>query len=207
MLELLDVACVRGDRVLFSDISITLDRGALLRVTGANGSGKTSLLRIICGLSVPDHGKVRWAGESISTLREDYWKHLVYVGHVNALKDDLTALENLDLGATLAGRAVHLDAARAALETLGIALCADLPVRVLSQGQRRRVALARLVLSKAAPLWVLDEPFTALDTGAIAAVQKVIGEHVMGGGLAIFTTHQEVPIISASRQHIELGSC
>ncbi|MGZ8209796.1 MAG: cytochrome c biogenesis heme-transporting ATPase CcmA [Burkholderiales bacterium] len=207
MLELNEVACVRGERTLFRGVTFALDKGTLLRVGGANGTGKTSLLRIVCGLMLPADGEVRWRGESIRRLREDYWKDLVYVGHVNAVKDDLTAVENLAIGGALGGRPVARDQALAALDTFGIARCAPLPARVLSQGQRRRVALARLVMSKTAPLWVLDEPFTALDVAAVGLMQRLIGEHVAGGGTTILTTHQEVAIQAPVQRRIDLDEC
>ena len=205
MLEALDLECVRGERTLFSAVSFTLQRGELLRIAGANGSGKTSLLRMLCGLVLPARGEVRWQGENIRTLREDYWKNLSYVGHLNALKDDLTALENIEIGAALAGRDVTHEAALAALGALGIANCAHLPARVLSQGQRRRVTLARLIVCKAAPLWVLDEPFPGLDTAAVEFVSATIGEHVREGGSVVLTTHQEVAIDAPMRQRLDLG--
>ncbi|MGZ8266747.1 MAG: cytochrome c biogenesis heme-transporting ATPase CcmA [Burkholderiales bacterium] len=207
MLELNEVACVRGERTLFRGVTFALDKGTLLRVGGANGTGKTSLLRIVCGLMLPADGEVRWRGESIRRLREEYWKDLVYVGHVNAVKDDLTAVENLAIGGALGGRPVARDQALAALDTFGIARCAPLPARVLSQGQRRRVALARLVMSKTAPLWVLDEPFTALDVAAVDLMQRLIGEHVAGGGTTILTTHQEVAIQAPVQRRIDLDEC
>jgi heme exporter protein A len=140
-------------------------------------------------------------------MREEFWKDLVYVGHGNAVKDDLTAVENLAIGAAIGGRAVKREEALSALDLFGIARCAPLPARVLSQGQRRRVALARLALSRATPLWVLDEPFTALDTAAVEFMQRLIGEHVTRGGTAILTTHQEVSIAAPVQQRIELGAC
>ncbi|HUP93571.1 MAG TPA: heme ABC exporter ATP-binding protein CcmA, partial [Burkholderiales bacterium] len=141
MLEVVNVACVRGDRTLFSDVSFTLARGALLHVAGANGSGKTSLLRIICCLLHPANGEVRWSGGNVHSLAGDYWTELAYIGHTNALKDDLTAAENLEIGAALRGRTTTRETALAALDRLGVSHCANLPVRVLSQGQRRRVTL------------------------------------------------------------------
>ena len=207
MLELKNVSCVRGERTLFTAIGFTLERATLLRVSGANGTGKTSLLRIICGLMLPADGEVHWEGESIRTLREDYWRNLVYVGHMNALKDDLTAIENLELGAALAGRPAARESARDALNAFDLAHCASLPVRVLSQGQRRRVALARLVMSRAAPLWVLDEPFTALDARAVQFMQRLVGEHVSAGGAAILTTHQDVQIDAPVQRRLDLDAC
>ena len=207
-LRLLDatrLACVRGERTLFTDVSFTLAPGTLLRVAGPNGSGKTSLLRIVCGLMAPDEGAVRWNGEDIRRLREEYWRELTYVGHSNALKDELTAVENLEIGAALGGRDIGRDAAWAALTDLGVASCADLPARVLSQGQRRRVALARLALSASAPLWVLDEPFTALDSAAVASVQALVAEHLARGGEVVLTTHHDVPIDVARSARIDLS--
>jgi heme exporter protein A len=207
MLELKDLACVRGERTLFAGIGCTLDQATLLRVSGPNGAGKTSLLRIICGLMLPAQGEVRWKGENIRALREEYWRDLVYVGHTNALKDDLTPVENLAIGAALSGRPADRRQAHEALDAFDLARCALLPVRVLSQGQRRRVALARLVVSGRAPLWVLDEPFTALDAHAVRLMQRLVAEHVAAGGAAILTTHQDVPIDVPVQHRLDLGAC
>ena len=207
MLEVSDVACVRGERTLFSGVSAALEKGTLLRVAGANGSGKTSLLRIICGLALPAEGEVRWEGLDIRWQREEYAKHLVYVGHLNAVKDDLTALENLDIAAVVSGRPIDTDTGLAALSELGIAHCAALPGRVLSHGQRRRVALARLIASKSASLWVLDEPFTALDAASVTYLETLIGEQLARGATVLLTTHQEVGIRAPLQQRIDLGAC
>lgn len=194
MLEAVDLQCVRGERALFSGLGFRLRGGELLRIAGANGSGKTSLLRIVCGLLAPTLGQIRWRGEDIHGLREEFWSKLVYIGHSNAIKDDLTAAENLKIACTLAGSSASGERVGAALRRLGLAGCESLPTRVLSQGQRRRVALARLALSEAVPLWILDEPFTALDTRAVQMLGGLIGEHVAGGGMAIVTSHQQIPI-------------
>jgi len=205
MLEAADIECMRGDRVLFRNVSFALARGALLRIAGANGSGKTSLLRIVCGLAVPTVGVVRWDGQDVRRLREEYWKHVVYIAHANAVKDDLTAQENVEIGCALAGLRITTQEAAGALEQFGVAHCAMLPARSLSQGQRRRVALARLALSSAAAVWVLDEPFTALDTAAVAFLQGLIAAHLVNGGIVILTTHQEVSIAAAVALRIELN--
>lgn len=205
MLDAGNLECVRGERTLFRDVAFSLAAGSLLRIAGANGSGKTSLLRIVCGLTPPTQGEIRWRGESIRALREEYWKHLVYIGHSNAVKDDLTALENLEIASALGGRSLAPGAAHSALDQFGVGACAALPARVLSQGQRRRVALARLVVSRALPLWVLDEPFTALDAAAVGFVQTLIGEQLARGGTVIFTTHQEVVIEAGVKLRIDLG--
>jgi heme exporter protein A len=189
--------------VLFQGLSFELRGGELLRLAGQNGSGKTSLLRILCGLLAPTRGEVRWKDAQISELREDYAVDLVYLGHAPAVKDELSAAENLGIGCRLAGKAVSAQEVAGALERMGLAR-KDVPVKKLSQGQRRRAALARLVLSAAVPLWLLDEPFSALDAAAGKGLEDLIARHVAQGGAVIYTTHQEVGI-SASRT-IELAA-
>ncbi|WP_420477036.1 cytochrome c biogenesis heme-transporting ATPase CcmA [Noviherbaspirillum sp. ST9] len=192
------LTCVRGDLQLFADLSFEIQPGDALWVSGTNGSGKTSLLRMLCGLSVPMAGEVRWEGRNIRRLRDEFCSKLVYIGHANGVKDDLLAWENLVVSTTLAGAPVTEDEAHAALQQLGLGRAADLPTRALSQGQRKRVALARLSLGLAMPLWILDEPFTALDKSAVAALCGTISKHLAGGGMVIYTTHQEIDL-SAKR--------
>ena len=206
MLEVSGLACTRGDRTLFRGVSFKLEAGGLLHVAGANGSGKTSLLRLLCGLGTPDAGEVRWRGGPIRVLREAYWREVVYMGHANALKDDLSATENLHVACMLAGRPTTGDAARAALAAFGLAACEHLPVRSLSQGQKRRSALARLSLSANAPLWVLDEPFSALDVDAVSHLEKLILAYIAGGGSVIFTTHQDATIAASVTQRVDLDA-
>src|SRR5215831_13304253 len=144
MLETIDLECERGDRLLFSGLALRVAPGACLHVAGENGSGKTSLLRILCGLMMPSAGTVCWQGESIRRLREAYWEQLAYVGHLNGVKDDLTAAENVHISAAIAGWPADDAQVAAALAGFGLAGFEDRPARTLSQGQRRRVALARL---------------------------------------------------------------
>lgn len=204
MLEASDLHCRRGTRRLLNGLSLTLAAGELLRVAGENGSGKTTLLKILCGLLDPDGGEVRWQGQPIRALREEYAKHLVFLGHAPAVKDELTAAENLAIACTLAGRPAEPQAVADALEEYGLP-SDPIPVRRLSQGQRRRAALARLVLSESVPLWLLDEPFAALDVAAARLTEGLIAEHVARGGAAIYTTHQDANIDAARRRVIELG--
>jgi heme exporter protein A len=204
-LEARALRCTRGERTLFSGLDFTLRAGELLRIAGANGTGKTSLLRIACGLLEATGGSVRWRGQDVRGLKEEFSRELVYLGHAAAVKDDLTAEENLEVACTLSGIAASRGQSRAALASLGLAGCEELPARVLSQGQRRRVALARLALARAVPLWLLDEPFTALDAGATDYVRRLIAEHVAGGAAVMYTTHQEVPIAAAAASRIDLG--
>jgi heme exporter protein A len=203
-LEAVDLQCTRGERTLFDSLGFTLRGGELLRIGGANGSGKTSLLRIACGLLEPTRGEVHWGGENIQGLQEEFWRQLVYIGHANAVKDDLTAAENLHVACTLAGVPRQPAQIGEALHRLGLAGCENLPARVLSQGQRRRVALARLALSEGMPLWILDEPFAALDAAAVAHVQNLIAEHLSRGAAVILTTHLEAKITAAAALRIDL---
>ena len=199
MLQAADLQCERGGRSLFAGLSFGVSTGELLRVSGANGSGKTSLLRILCGLAAPGRGEVRWNGKPIYSLKEEYARQLVYLGHAPAVKADLTAAENLSIACTLAG--LGSADVRAALARFG--LPPDVPVRKLSQGQRRRAALARLAAGGSAALWILDEPFSALDAEGAKLLNELFARHVAKGGLIVVTTHQD-PGIAATRT-VELG--
>jgi heme exporter protein A len=205
MLSAQSLACVRGDRVLFKNVSFTLSSGGLLHVLGENGSGKSSLLRLLCGLLMPEAGSVQWGSEQVKLSSESYLSNLLYIGHLNGLKDDLTAIENLQISARLAGAEVNMQSALHALRAIGVERCANLPVRVLSQGQKRRVALARLWLTDC-PLWVLDEPFAALDTLSIDVLANHLSMHINHGGMVIITTHQDVAISATATQTLRLDS-
>jgi heme exporter protein A len=189
VLEARDLECERGGKVLFRQLGFALDPGEVLRIAGANGSGKTSLLRILCGLLTPSAGEVRWNGSAIQSLREEYARHIVYLGHSPAVKDELTGEENLRASCVLAGLSFTDQVIGEALQRFGVP--ADRLVRHLSQGQRRRAALARLVLSFQAPVWLLDEPFTALDSAAAGETRALLNEHAQRGGSVVYTTHQD----------------
>jgi len=204
MLEISNLACARGDHQLFSGLSFSLSQGELLQVEGINGSGKTSLLRTLCGFMIPEAGEVRWRGENIRELREEYHAEMVYLGHLNAIKDELNALENLHINAGLSGCALDNKQAIAALRRMGLRGRETLPVKVLSQGQRRRVALARLLVGNAS-LWILDEPLTALDVGAVGLMQELIGEHLAKQGMVIYTTHQPLEVAGVTTRRLSLS--
>ncbi|MDP1653948.1 MAG: cytochrome c biogenesis heme-transporting ATPase CcmA [Rhodocyclaceae bacterium] len=193
MLTATALSCVRGERPLFSGLDLAVGAGEWLHVQGENGAGKTSLLRILAGLSPPAAGEIRWQGEPIKALAEDYRRHLLFLGHHGAVKEELTPLENLTLAAQLDGTALDAVEALQALARFGLRGREDLAVRFLSAGQKRRVLLARLAVRKAT-LWILDEPFTALDVKAVEMLSGLIAEHVAGGGMAILTSHQSMPL-------------
>lgn len=206
MIEAVDLTCERGERLLFSGLSFSAENGTLLRIAGPNGTGKTSLLRMMCGLLEPTSGEIRWKGGNIRKLREEYWKDLAYIGHLNGVKDDLTVRENLRVSVRVAGRSATEAQLAQALDAVGLAGFEDTMARFLSQGQRRRVALARLYVSEAVPLWILDEPFTALDVRGVAHLSALIARHIENGGTVVLTTHQEVPVDAARRKRVDLGS-
>lgn len=184
---------MRGERRLFSGLGFDLGPGEWLHVQGENGTGKTTLLRALVGLSQPAAGEIRWHGEPILELAEDYRRDMLYLGHHGAVKEELTPLENLQLAAALDGRNLGDREAIATLHRFGLKGREELPVRFLSAGQKRRVLLARLV-TRQAVLWVLDEPFTALDVKAVAMLSTLIEEHLAQGGMTILTSHQAMPM-------------
>jgi heme exporter protein A len=193
----------RGDRHVLQGVSAQIGRGELLHVSGPNGTGKTTLLRVVCGLLRPEQGVVSWLGRSIVAHRTEYQAALAYAAHEPALKGDLTALENLLFAVGMKRRSSALDL-RGALERTGVAACADLPARVLSAGQRRRVSLARVVAMQAA-VWLLDEPYANLDAAGSELVSGLLEAHVGAGGLALVVAHRELALACNVRR-LELNS-
>jgi len=190
VLQAVELACERAERVLFEGLSFAVAAGQCLHVAGDNGAGKTSLLRILCGMLAPSSGQVRWRGRPIREARDDYGTDLRYVGHLNGVKDDLTPAENLRMWAAMAAQAQDPSRITSALQRLSIERFAAVPCGRLSQGQKRRVGLARLMLGRAAGVWILDEPFVALDPGGVATLNALIEERVRAGGIVVLTTHQ-----------------
>jgi heme exporter protein A len=205
MLEAIELQCERGHRRLFDRLSFELTAGQCTHVVGDNGAGKTSLLRILCGLLRPTLGEVRWHGRRIERVRDEYGADLVYVGHLNGVKDDLTAAENLSTWSALAGLSVDGDQVAHALHLFAIEQFAQWPTGQLSQGQKRRIGLARLTMARQARIWILDEPFNALDRHGIEALNRLIERHVGSGGAVILTTHQawQAPVAVV---RLELGA-
>jgi len=205
MLQAVDLECVRGERCLFRGLALELGPGQCLHIAGDNGVGKTSLLRILAGLLSPTRGHVRWKGSDIVRTREEYGSDLVFVGHLNGVKDDLTVLENVRFEAALRGIDLGEEAARRALALLGLEEFDDAIVRQLSQGQKRRVALTRLCGAAGARLWILDEPFNALDSRAIESVYALLDGHLATGGIVVLTAHQTVDLPSSAQRLDLLG--
>jgi heme exporter protein A len=187
------LTCVRGERALFSGLDLSVSTGEWLHIRGENGIGKTSLLRLLAGLAKPAAGEILWDGKSISADVSEFHRNLLFLGHRDSLKEDLTARENLSIATALDGVAVSEEEILLALHRFGLRGREDLPVNCLSAGQKRRVLLARLLLRKA-KLWILDEPFNALDVRAVEMLSELISEHVLSGGMAVLTSHQSIAI-------------
>ncbi|HKO88143.1 MAG TPA: cytochrome c biogenesis heme-transporting ATPase CcmA [Burkholderiales bacterium] len=204
-LQVSELACLRGERQLFHDLFFDLEAGTLMRIEGANGSGKTSLLRMLGGLTQPAAGRIQWNMVPIDELGERYRESVFLLGHQNALKDELSPIENLELAAALHGIPIQRADAMESLTSLGLSgATVQLPVRLLSQGQKRRAALAALAFRTQAPLWLLDEPFAALDPEAIRAVALRIATQLERGGIVVYTTHQEVALSAPRRASVLL---
>lgn len=203
MLSAEQLSCIKGRQPLFSAVNFVLHPGKCLHLQGRNGVGKTSLLRVACGLARPASGQVRWKGQPLHDA-EEFRLQLLYLGHSLALKEDLTPLENLLLQARISSPACSRDQALQALASFGLKGREHLPVRVLSQGQKRRAALARLLLSRAT-LWILDEPVVALDAQARSVLCQALQAHAHGGGMVLFTSHQPLDLEPGICSSLELS--
>jgi len=199
LLEVEHLGCERGERLLFTGINFSLDHGAVVQIEGRNGAGKTSLLRIVCGLAVPTKGKVRWRGQEIHRQRQEFNAEMLYLGHLPGVKDGLTPEENLKVAQALAKSNIEIPIA---LRQVGLEQFFDFPAHSLSAGQRRRIALARLVVNHAI-LWILDEPFTALDRSGITLVEDLITQHCATGGAVLITTHQPLHLENITRINLD----
>ncbi|AEX51149.1 ATPase component of an ABC superfamily cytochrome c biogenesis transporter [Rahnella aquatilis CIP 78.65 = ATCC 33071] len=209
MFEALNLSCVRDERPLFSGLSFTVEPGEVVQIEGRNGAGKTSLLRILAGLSSPDAGEVRWQGVSTRRQRDIFHQQLLYLGHQPGVKSVLTAFENLAFylsvnGPTVKGNA-SAEAIYQALENVGLLGYEDVTVAQMSAGQQRRVALARLWLSDA-PLWILDEPLTAIDKQGVATLTALFEQHAQQGGMVLLTTHQDLQGVNRDVRKLRLTS-
>ena len=185
-----NLACRRGNRLLFTGVNFSLGGGSAIWLRGRNGRGKTSLLRLAAGLASPEDGSICWGGVPVRQAPA-MAQRMVYVAHASALKDDLTVTESLRFLALLHGRASDVAAVHEALDQVGMASRRDAPVRTLSQGQRRRATLARLALEREASIWILDEPYDALDTEGVERVNGLLHAHLARGGSVLLTSHQD----------------
>ena len=204
VLQALDLAGQRGERTLFQHLDLALEPGAVIWLRGRNGRGKTSLLRLLAGLATPMAGEVRVHGVAQRRSAPAWRSELVYIGHQNALNGDLTASEALAFLERLGGRRHDSARVEAALARLGVQHKRRAPVRTLSQGQRRRVALARLALALECRLWLLDEPFDALDVDGVSALNELLAEHAARGGAALLTSHQPLSLVTPAPRIFDL---
>jgi heme exporter protein A len=197
------LSCVRDDRVLFSGLGFAVDEGEALVIEGRNGTGKTTLLRAVCGIRRPDEGEILWGDESIERLGPEYHRHVAYVGHNDGVKRELTVAENLRMARAL-GSEGELTIGEA-LRRVHLAGFEDVVASNLSAGQRRRLALARLLVTDSL-LWVLDEPFTSLDRHGIGIVEELMAAHVANGGMLVMTSHHEVSLHRTAVHRLNLSA-
>jgi len=203
LLQTRDLACVKDDRVLFEGLDLDLEPGRILLVEGRNGSGKTSLLRILTGLSLPESGEVLWQGVPIGEAGPEYYEQVTYVGHHDGLKRDLTALENLRLAQAM-GKPSDLDLDQV-LERVNLYRFGDNFVSTLSAGQKRRLALARLIATEA-QVWIMDEPFTSLDKASMALFQELFEQHLQQGGVIVLTSHHDIEMPDQDVLRLDLSA-
>ncbi len=201
-LQATDLACIRDDRTLFENLSFSLSAGQVLLLEGKNGSGKTSLLRILCGFREADAGEIRWCGQPVGG--GDYYRHMAYVGHLEGLKKELTVVENLNMALALSSPGKMTIAE--ALTKVHLQGYDDTLVQALSAGQKRRLSLARLLMTDAV-LWILDEPLTSLDKQGIELVESIMIEHVQQQGMIVLTSHHDLTLPAIDLQQINLSSC
>jgi heme exporter protein A len=201
LLETTKLDCTRGDKLLIKGLSFNVEKGQLLHITGRNGAGKTTLLRCLCGLSLPAAGSITWDGQNIAVNRDNYHAQMAYVGHVNGNQGDLTPEENLVFAQSLSGQRAANHPVEI-LDTLGLTHCRHLPTKFLSQGQQRRLALARLLVQERT-LWIMDEPFVALDVDTTALLEGIVSDHIGNGGIVILTSHHSLNIDGSSQLNID----
>lgn len=199
-----ELTCIRDDRTLFSGLSFRLEPSQTLLVEGRNGSGKTSLLRMLCGIRMPDEGRITWKDRDIFKLSTDYLASIAYVGHKDGVKLDLTAGENLAFIKSL-GNPEHSISNESALDAVFLSGYDDVPARKMSAGQQRRLALARLIITWS-QLWILDEPFTSLDTQGIELIENLIRKHLSNGGMLVMSSHHSVTLEKQSIVRINLSA-
>ncbi len=202
LLETRDLTCVRDDRTLFENLNVALGAGQILLVEGKNGSGKTSLLRILTGLSLPESGDVFWHGDPIAAVGPEYYEQVNYIGHHDGIKRDLTCLENLRLVQAM-GKPVDMDLDEA-LERVNLYRFGDNFVATLSAGQKRRLAMARLVVTEA-QVWIMDEPFTSLDKASMAMFQTMFEQHLANGGVIVMTSHHDIDMPNSDVVRLNLS--
>jgi heme exporter protein A len=204
MLEVKDLCAIRDERILFENLSFKVEKGDLVQIEGRNGTGKTTLLRIIAGLGDKEKGEIIWKGESIFGNRDAFHQDLLFLGHQTGVKRDLSAFENLSFYLNISNHTFSNDDVWQALTKVGLAGREDVPVAQLSAGQQRRVALARLWLSKH-PLWILDEPLTAIDKQGVKVLEQLFLQHTEQGGMVLLTTHQDMFEQHSKLRKIRLG--
>lgn len=199
MLKASDLTCVRNGRKVFQNVNVSLQAGEVLHVQGENGVGKSSLLRVLCGLLEPESGIISWNNQPIQEDYRSYFANLAYLGHKCGLKSTLTVAENLQIFSGASEKTIMMQG----LEQLGIAHLLNARVEILSAGQQQRVAWLRCVIKKA-NLWLLDEPFNAMDQASISTVTSWMSQHIQQDGMIIFTSHQDIPLHEIKMQTLRL---